>query len=217
MSAGSGIPVFRGAGGLWRNFRAEDLATPEAFRRDPHLCWQWYDWRRGLVAQAQPNAAHHAIAKLEQRMGDGFTLVTQNVDGLHGRAGSRRPLEIHGSLWTLRCTRCGRAWTNHDTPLHPLPPVCPHCGGMARPGVVWFGESLPETVWEQAAAAVRGADLLLVAGTSAVVFPAASLIPLARECGAAVVEVNLEVTPASSVADVSLQGLADELVPRLVE
>jgi NAD-dependent deacetylase len=216
VSAASGIPTFRGAGGLWRNFRAEDLATPEAFARDPLLSWQWYDWRRGLIAQAQPNAAHLAIAKLEQQKGAGFTLVTQNVDGLHARAGSRQPLEIHGDLWTLRCTRCHRSWKNYDTPLDPLPPECPHCGGLARPGVVWFGEGLPEEVWERAVTAVEKADVLLVVGTSAVVFPAASLIPFARESGAKVIEVNLESTAMSRVVDVALQGPADELVPLLV-
>src|SRR5579875_2025782 len=131
ISAESGVPTFRGAGGLWKQFRAEDLATPEAFKRDPRLCWEWYDWRRGLLASVQPNAGHYALAELQRRIPN-FTLITQNVDGLHIAAGSTNVLEIHGSIWTLRCTACGREWTDRTVPLSLLP-RCASCNGMARP------------------------------------------------------------------------------------
>ena len=178
FSAESGIPTFRGPGGLWRNFRPEELATPAAFARDPTLVWEWYQWRREIIAAAQPNTGHFALVELEARAA-GFTLITQNVDGLHQRAGSRNVLEIHGSIWTVRCTVCGKQQSNHDVPLRSLPPQCT-CGELLRPGVVWFGEGLDPQVWHNAEKAVRSAELLLVAGTSAVVYPAASLVPLAK-------------------------------------
>src|SRR5712691_3543607 len=160
ISAESGIPTFRGAGGLWRNFRPEDLATSEAFERDPALVWEWYDWRRGLVAAAQPNPAHHALARLESRC-DTFTLATQNVDGLHAAAGSRNLILLHGDLWRVRCTSCGLEREDRRVPLPELPPRC-SCGGLLRPAVVWFGEALPEEAVARAFEAVRGADAVLV-------------------------------------------------------
>lgn len=214
ISAESGIPTFRGSGGLWREFRAEDLATPEAFARDPKLVWEWYDWRRGVVAQSQPNPGHFALAEMERRVPD-FTLITQNVDGLHNRAGSRCILKVHGDIWLLRCLRCGREREELQSPLAQLPPRCP-CGGMLRPGVVWFGESLPAAVWQDAERAARQAQVLLVAGTSAVVYPAAGLIDVARAAGARVIEVNLEDTPYSSLVDVALRGPSGEILPQLV-
>src|ERR1700685_3480024 len=185
ISAESGVPTFRGAGGLWKQFRAEDLATPEAFRRDPQLCWEWYDWRRGLLAKVQPNAGHYALAELERRIPQ-FTLITQNVDGLHVEAGSAAVLEIHGSIWMLRCNACGREWTDRSVPLALLP-RCAHCGGLARPGVVWFGENLNPKVWAAAEQAACNGDVFLVVGTSAVVYPAAGLVPLARSAGARII------------------------------
>ncbi len=140
ISAESGIPTFRGAGGLWRKYRSENLATPEAFARDPELIWEWYDWRRSVIATAEPNAGHRALAELERRATH-FTLVTQNVDGLHDRAGSRRLLKVHGDIWSLRCTACKREWQDLRPSLPELPPLCA-CGKMGRPGVVWFGEAL---------------------------------------------------------------------------
>jgi NAD-dependent deacetylase len=214
ISAESGIPTFRGAGGLWRQFRAEDLATPEAFARDPRLVWEWYDWRRGLIAQAEPNAGHRALAELERRVAR-FTLITQNVDGLHDRAGSRNVLKVHGDIWIVRCTACGREWRDDRTPLPDLPPRC-DCGGLLRPGVVWFGEPLPAQVWQEAEAAVRGAGVLLVIGTAAVVYPAAGLVPLAKAAGARVIEINLDATPFSGDVDRSLRGRAGELLPELI-
>ena len=201
ISAESGVPTFRGPGGLWRTYRPEDLATPQAFRRDPRLVWEWYDWRRGLIAACRPNAAHRVLAEMERRV-EAFTLITQNVDGLHQRAGSRRVVELHGSIWRLRCTlECGPAWEDHRVPLDPLPPVCPRCGAPARPDVVWFGESLPEAALEAALVAVERCRLMLVIGTSALVQPAASLPLLALERGAHVVEINPEPTPLSSLVD----------------
>jgi NAD-dependent protein deacetylase/lipoamidase len=214
ISAESGIPTFRGAGGLWRNFRAEDLATPAAFARDPKLVWEWYDWRRGLIANARPNAGHEAIAELERRVA-GFTLITQNVDGLHRQADSRNVLEIHGSIWILRCVQCGAEREDRSVPLNELPPRC-HCGGIERPGVVWFGEGLDARVWHNAEEAAISADVLLVAGTSAVVYPAASLVPLAKRSGARVIEINLDETPISSVVDCSLRGASGEILPQLI-
>jgi NAD-dependent deacetylase len=212
ISAESGIPTFRGAGGMWRNFRPEDLATPEAFDRDPATVWEWYLWRRELIASAQPNAGHFALAKLEERTLH-FTLITQNVDGLHDRAGSRNILKVHGDIWINRCRTCGR-----ETAELPVdrPPKC-GCGGLLRPGVVWFGEALPREVWLGAEKAAGKADVLLVVGTSAQVYPAAGLVPYAQRNGAAVIEVNLEETPFSDAVDVCLRGPSGEILPEMVE
>jgi len=229
VSAESGIPTFRGADGLWRQFRAEDLATPEAFARNPLLVWEWYAWRREILHGAQPNLAHCALAELEaSRAGSAsaFTLITQNVDGLHERAGSRKVIRLHGSIWELRCTACGAERQDYSVPLNPFPPRCT-CAqqrsleGVAektlmRPGVVWFGERLPEQAWRDAAAAAAAADVMLVVGTSALVHPAASLPLLAKQRGAFLVEVNPEPTPLSGMADLVLTGKAGEVLDRAV-
>ena len=214
ISAESGVPTFRGPGGLWRQYRPEELATPEAFRRDPRLVWEWYDWRRQRIAQARPNAGHEALVRLE-RSKPRFWLITQNVDGLHERAGSRRVIKLHGDIWLVRCVACGREQRDERVPLPELPPRCA-CGGLLRPGVVWFGEALPPGAWEAAEQAVREAEVLLVVGTSAVVYPAAGLIPLAQACGARVIEVNPEETPMSARLDCSLRGPAGEILPALI-
>jgi NAD-dependent deacetylase len=214
ISAESGIPTFRGPGGIWRTCRAENLATPEAFANDPKLVWEWYDFRRGVIAGVEPNAGHRALAELEQRK-QYFSLITQNVDGLHDRAGSRNLLKVHGDIWTLRCTICARERFDTATPLLQLPPRCA-CGGMERPGVVWFGESLPERIWINAQRAAQQAQMLLVIGTSAVVYPAAGLAALAKRSGAVVVEINIAETPVSAQADYSLRGPAAEVLPQLV-
>lgn len=215
ISAESGIPTFRGPGGMWRNFRPEQLATPEAFAEDPHLVWEWYDWRRGLIAKAEPNPGHLALVELEQRAAH-FDLITQNVDGLHRRAGSKNITYVHGDIWTLRCTSCHHAELNLDTPLSPLPPRCT-CGAMMRPGVVWFGESLPPMAWAHAESAARQCDVFLIVGTSAVVMPAGGLAALAKRSGAKVIEVNAEETHVSSAADASLRGPAGVILPQLME
>jgi len=213
VSAESGVPTFRGPGGLWRNFRAEDLATPEAFEADPLLVWQWYDWRRGLIASCAPNPAHHALAELEKKFFPRFTLITQNVDGLHTLAGSRRVVELHGSIWRVRCTGCGAESENRDVPLD-VPPRCA-CGALLRPAVVWFGEGLDGAVMDAAFEAAQGADVFLVVGTSGVVQPAASLASVAARAGAYLVEVNTAPTPLSASADALLTGPAGEVLPML--
>ncbi len=210
ISAESGIPTFRGAGGLWRNFRPEELATPEAFARDPEMVWEWYMWRRGLIAKAEPNAGHRAIAAMKRA-----TLITQNVDGLHDRAGSKGILKVHGDIWISRCSRCAYQRVDRTVESTGLP-RCVECGAALRPGVVWFGEGLPRLVWDEAERAVNRCEVLLVAGTSAQVYPAAGLIDLATRAGAATIEVNLEGTAYSEAVTVSLRGLCGEILPELV-
>ncbi len=214
LSADSGVPTFRGTDGLWRNFKAEDLATPEAFARNPNLVWEWYNWRRELLATKHPNPAHYALAEMERRFPQ-FWLITQNVDGLHRAAGSRKLSEIHGNIWQVRCTRCGAVTENRDVPIA-IPPSCAGCRGLLRPHIVWFGESLAAEDLEQSFAALQQCDVLLIIGTSGIVYPAASFGPVAKQAGAFVVEINLDVTPNSSLVDISLQGRAREIVPELL-
>ncbi len=215
ISAASGVPTFRGgADSLWENERPEDLATPEAFHRDTDKVWRWYDWRRGLVADCEPNAAHLALADLAQVVGD-VTIITQNVDGLHQRAGSVDVIEFHGSLWTLRCTACGLEQHNEDVPLE-LMPACPECSGLLRPGVVWFGESIDTEVMRASSHAARNCDVFLVIGTSGLVHPAAGMAMLAKTAGATVVEFNLEQGGVSQWVDLFVPGSADETVPELL-
>jgi len=220
ISADSGVPTFRGATGFWRTYRAEELATPQAFARDPRLVWEWYDWRRGLIAAVRPNPGHHALARLErdaERRGGRFTLITQNVDGLHAEAGSRRLLELHGNIWRVRCTACGAVSMDRRVPLPLTPqlPACARCGGLLRPHIVWFGEPLDPAVIQSAVDAATSCELFLVIGTSGVVQPAASLASMAREAGAWVVEVNPE-RSASPAVQCWLAGRAAEILPLLV-
>jgi len=214
VSAESGVPTFRGNNGLWKQRRPEELATPGAFARDPKLVWEWYNWRRGVLAEVKPNPGHYALAELEQRL-SAFTLITQNVDGLHLRAGSRNVLQVHGSIWNLRCLICEQERVDRRTPLPEIPPTC-ECGGMLRPGGVWFGEALPRDIWREAEAAARSADLFLVIGTSAVVYPAAGLAQIAKASGARVVEINIEETAISNGIDSFLQGPSGKLLPQLI-
>ncbi len=211
ISAESGIPTFRGAGGLWKNYRPEDLATPEAFARDSRTVWEWYLWRRSLIDASGPNAGHRALVTMEQQHAR-FTLITQNLDGLHDRAGSRRILKVHGDIWQSRCVACSYQRKDRALEYPELPPPCPECGEPLRPGVVWFGEALPRIVWAEAERAVSQADVLLVVGTSAQVYPAACLIGMARF----VIEVNVEATPVSSRVAIALQGPSGEILPALV-
>jgi NAD-dependent deacetylase len=212
VSAASGVPTFRGAGGLWRNHQATQLATPDAFARDPVLVWEWYAWRRELIAGCEPNAAHHAIARWSRR--PGFTVITQNVDGLHERAGTHNLLRYHGSIWTLRCwDECGAAdWNDPSVPFAQLPPRCPSCGGLARPGVVWFGEGIPPDA-ARAARAATACDVFLSIGTSSVVHPAAGLVAEAKSRGAFTAEINPDTTGAQ--VDVAIAAPAEVVLPQL--
>lgn len=214
ISADSGVPTFRGVEGLWRNFRAEDLATPEAFDRDPRLVWEWYNWRRELIATKKPNPAHEAIAELERRCAQ-FWLITQNVDGLHRTAGSQRLSEIHGNIWMVRCTACGQVTENRNVPIHILP-ICRDCRNLLRPHIVWFGESLAEEDLQRSYTALQASDLCLVIGTSGVVYPAAGFASIAKEAGAFVAEINLDQTPQTDLVNLSLQGRAKDIVPLLL-
>jgi NAD-dependent deacetylase len=213
VSAESGIPTFRSNGGFWQNRRFEDLATPEGFARDPKFVWQWYEERRRGIAAARPNAGHEALTAMEERATE-FTLITQNVDGLHDLAGSKNIIKLHGDIWIVRCTACGSERMERAE-LNDLPPHCA-CGGMLRPGVVWFGEMLPEGALERAVEAVQRAEVLIVAGTSAQVYPAAGLIPLAIQNGASVIEINPEATSFSSDVTFALRGKSAEILPQLV-
>lgn len=219
VSAESGVPTFRASDGLWEGHRIEDVATPFGFRANPRLVWQFYNARRANVRTVTPNAGHLALAAMERRWGDGFDLVTQNVDGLHRAAGSVRVHEIHGSLYRTRCTACAMIADRGLEPLAELP-ECPDCGGLLRPDIVWFHEPLPDDVWWEAQKAAGECDVLLVVGTSAVVYPAASLIPIAKRTkspGAMVIECNLDRTEASTLADIGLYGPSGRTLPELCE
>lgn len=238
VSAASGVPTFRGPAGLWRQYRPEDLATPEAFARDPLLVWQWYAWRRDLIAACRPNAAHDVIAAWSAWSGSDpihgtthgvrppdtgrlkVTVLTQNVDDLHLQAGTRGLVRMHGSIWELSCWEpCplgATPWRDDRVPLIDVPPGCPHCGGIARPAVVWFGESLRA---EDLDAAVRATacDVFLTVGTSALVHPAAGLVHEARQQGAFTAEINLEATPASAAVDLAMHGAAEQILPAIAQ
>lgn len=222
VSTASGVPTFRGPGGLWRRFKPEELATPEAFARDPSLVWEWYDWRRGRIAACRPNRAHDVLARWSRRF-PRFALVTQNVDGLHEAAGTVAVVRLHGSIWDVRCaTPCAAGatgWRNQRVPLGELPPHCPHCGGLIRPDVVWFGERLDPALLERASAAAD-CEVFLAIGTSAVVYPAAGLLDEAKRRGAFTVEINTEPTEASGIVDLAIAGPAeivlDEIEQRLL-
>ena len=221
VSAESGVPTFRGDGGLWREYRAEDLATPQAFARDARLVWEWYGWRRSVVSGCTPNAAHHALAAASLAHAD-FRIVTQNVDGLHARASREpraAPLELHGSLYRTRCTRCDHRWDDRstiDATSREALPHCDACGALARPDIIWFGEALEEGVLGEAIRLASNADACLVVGTSALVHPAAGLADLTRRNGGGVIEVNVADTPLTGSATVVLRGPAAEIVPDLL-
>lgn len=215
ISAESGIPTFRGSDGLWRNYRAEELATPRAFERDPVVVWQWYDWRRGIIGKARPNPGHLAVKDLED-MFPHFLLITQNVDGLHARTGIGNIIEIHGNLWRVRCVRDGRESMLMDVPLKEIPPRC-GCGALLRPDVVWFGESIPGEALRRSFHALETCDALLVVGTSGVVHPVASFPEEVKGNGGLVIEVNMEETPITRLADVSLFGPSGDILPEIVK
>ena len=221
VSAESGVPTFRGAGGLWREYSATSLATPDAFHGDPKLVWEFYNYRREVLAPLLPNAGHYAIASMEERFAR-FTLITQNIDNLHRVAGTREIVELHGNIWRVRCTNIGCerytiARENREAPLDPLPPQCEACGHLLRPHVVWFGEMLDPEQLRRAMVAVDDCDYLIVAGTSAVVQLAASMPMVASRGGAFVLEVNLEPTDISPYMSEAVQEPSGVALPRLFE
>ncbi len=214
ISAASGVPTFRGAGGLWKNYSAQELATPEAFARDPRLVWEWYDWRREVISKCRPNPAHRVLAAWSKRY-PGFTLVTQNVDGLHEKAGTENVIRFHGSIWEVQCwKRCAASpprWQDETVPLPRIPPHCPYCGGLIRPGVVWFGEGIDPDIMERSLASLD-CGLFLTIGTSAVVYPAAGLAAEAHSRGAFTVEINPETTGMAGLLDLVIPGPAEEIL-----
>ncbi len=216
ISAESGIPTFRGKDGWWKRYRAEELATPEAFRRDPKLVWEWYNYRREIIHSKKPNRAHIILSKWENEgKFENFTIITQNVDGLHMRSGSKNVLCLHGDIWKVRCTGCYREEYNFDVPLKEIPPRCSNCNSLLRPGVVWFGESLPQFELERSFRELERCDLLIVIGTSGIVYPAASMPQYAKSHGSKIIEINIEKTPITNYAHIFLKGKAGEILPLL--
>ncbi|MCK4757615.1 MAG: NAD-dependent deacylase [Thermoplasmata archaeon] len=213
ISAESGIPTFRGEDGLWKKYRAEELATPQAFFANPELVWEWYDWRRQLIGKAGPNPGHQIIASMEDYYDD-FLLITQNVDGLHGKAGSHNMVEIHGNIWKVKCTEENTEKFLDENPIGQLPPKC-ECGALLRPAVVWFGESLPVDGLVRADKAIKECDILITVGTSGYVYPVASFPMIAQASRALVIEINLEKTPISQIADYTLLGKSGDVLPAL--
>lgn len=216
ISAESGVPTFRGGGGtaVWRGMDAMELSSARMVGNDLTLVWEWFEYRRGLLAQCAPNPAHAAIAAWSSRF-EKLWLVTQNVDGLHDRAGSRDALELHGNIWRGRCLACSAKVRLDETPLPALPPPCATCGGNLRPDVVLFGEYLPVDVFEQATAAAEIADVCVVVGTSALVFPAAELPMIAARRGAEVIEVNPEPSGIGGARSIMIEGRAGDILPLL--
>lgn len=212
VSAESGIPTFRGADGTWAKYDLRSLATPEGFRADPRLVWEWYRLRQREISKASPNPAHLVLADMESSL-PSFTLVTQNIDGMHRRAGNRRTIELHGSIWRMRCTRDGTV-TDLDCPVVDIPPMCA-CGSIMRPDVVWFGEPLPQAEVALASEAAGNCEVMLVVGTSAVVYPAAALPVIAKNSGALVLEVNTEPTDVAMYSDATILGSAGTVLPEI--
>jgi NAD-dependent deacetylase len=217
ISAASGVPTFRGKEGLWKSYSPQELATPEAFQRNPRLIWEWYNWRRELISKCEPNPAHHVLAHWSKRFSR-FTLVTQNVDGLHERAGTENVIRFHGSIWEVSCWDLCKSsparWVDLTVPFPQIPPSCPYCGGLIRPGVVWFGEGIDPEVLRQSMGALN-CEVFITIGTSAQVYPAAGLSQQARSKGAFTVEINLEDTPASGSVDLSIQGPAEIVLQKI--
>ena len=214
-SAESGVPTFRGKEGLWKKYRAEELANVEAFHRNPHMVWEWYEYRRSIIQSKAPNPAHFALAQMEQYFTD-FVVITQNVDGFHQAAGNRKVLEIHGNILRSRCVECHKIYNSKPYIMKDHLPHC-ECGGLLRPDVVWFGEALSEDLLKQSYEAAQSCEIFFSIGTSSIVQPAASFPVVAKNHGAYLVEINVENTPLSSIADEVLLGKAGEILPELVE
>ncbi len=220
ISAESGVPTYRGVGGIWEGFSAAELASAEGFARDPAKVWGWHNQRRMELAAVKFNTGHKALADLEAQVvarGGMFTLATQNIDGLHQAAGSQNVLELHGTILAIRCSQCTDKRHIAFEPVDDEVPRCGGCGAYMRPDIVWFGEQLPSDVWEAAARSAYECDVFMTIGTSAVVYPAAGLIEMAAGTGAKTIEVNLERTAASGLVNISLQGKAGEILPQLAD
>jgi len=215
VSAESGVPTFRGNDGLWKKFRPEELASFDAFIRNPELVWEWYAYRRKLISEVRPNPGHRALAEMQDVIPD-FTLVTQNVDNLHTRAGSRDVIELHGNIMRSYCLDCGLFAGGSVQEIPSGIPSCEHCGGMLRPDVVWFGEILPQPAFQKAAEAAGRCDVFLSVGTSGIVYPAASIPRMAREAGAYVVEVNPDSTDLTPGISETLSGPSGVVLPDLL-
>jgi NAD-dependent deacetylase len=216
ISAESGVETFRGSNGLWSKLKPEELANFDAFMRNPELVWEWYNYRKKIIHDVKPNPAHYALAHLQDLVKD-FTLITQNIDNLHIRAGSKNVLELHGNIERSYCIGCGKSVTDVEVTSEKKVPHCSSCHGIIRPDIVWFGEMLPEGVFEAATEAASRCELFLCIGTSAVVYPAANLPLIARKQGAYVVEINMERTEISDSVDETLLGKAGEILPQLVK
>ena len=220
VSAESGVPTFRGGGDsqiwTWRGRPVTELSSAQLIATDPKLVWEWFDYRRGLLKDCTPNDGHRALARWEPRF-ESFTLITQNIDDLHRQAGSMNVLELHGNIWRARCLRCASSFEVRECPLEDIPPLCFVCGGASRPDVVLFGELLPEGVFDRAEEAAATADLFFVIGTSAVVYPAASLPIAAKQAGARLIEINPEQTDISLMCDVTLLGNAGDILPQFLK
>ncbi|RLG77205.1 MAG: NAD-dependent protein deacylase [Thermoprotei archaeon] len=214
ISADSGIPTFRGRDGLWQGYRPEDLATPEAFRRDPVKVWRWYLWRLELISSAKPNDGHKALAALE-KLGVLKCVVTQNVDCLHQLAGSRCVIELHGNIRRARCDNCGYK-DDVSRILGDIPPHCPRCNHIMRPDVVWFGELIPDDIWEKTVELFTRSDVVLVVGTSSTVMPAAMLPVMSKEKGARIIEVNVESSALTYITDIFIRGRASVVLPAIL-
>lgn len=212
ISAESGIPTFRGEQGFWRQQRPEDIATPQAFWRDPKFVWEWYDLRRQTIKEARPNSGHYAIVDLENQK-PSFNLITQNIDGLHQLAGNRNMIELHGNIWQIRCTKCGNVEENYEVPIKELPPNCRKCSALGRPNVVWFGEMIPMAAIDKSLIAIEQCEVMLIVGTSGVVEPAASMGLVAKQTGKIVIEINVEPTVNSSFYDLTILGKSGEILP----
>jgi NAD-dependent deacetylase len=214
ISAESGIPTFRGKDGLWNKYSPQELATPQAFYKNPSLVWQWYSWRRKIIKQAKPNAGHYSIARIESIKKEKFYLITQNIDGLHLKAGSKKVIEFHGNIFREKCISCD--FKRYSEEIYEEVPRCEKCGNIMRPDVVWFGEPIPQSIIEESARIVKEADLLLSVGTSGVVYPAAGFIEYFISSGKKVIEINIEKTPFSDLL-IHINGKAGEILPKVVE
>lgn len=216
ISAESGVPTFRGEEGIWKKFKPEELANFDAFIRNPDLVWEWYKHRKRIIATIQPNPGHYALAEMERHHED-FSIVTQNIDNLHRRAGSRKVYELHGNIERNYCVDCGKRFTNDEIMRQENAPRCTACNGLVRPDVVWFGELLPVDQWDLSVAVAERSEVFFSIGTSAIVYPAASLPTVAKRAGAYVVEINVEPTEISYRIDETIVGKSGEVLPQLVE